>query len=173
MDRRFLKELGFAGVGIAAPLVLMQAKLDTHWVVIPVLLSLFVLYLVTDQGDGEMPDAQHDQAEQGAATGVTMIVLTLSLIVLVGDFLGQATRDVVQVMGVPAVAAGWVLGLVTSLPEAVTFFTVFSERRASGCADHKAQVQELLDNLAASNMSNSALIYPVGLLIYLVGSGLF
>ena len=120
-----------------------------------------------------MPDAQHDQAEQGLATGVTMIVLTLSFIVLAGDFLGQSTRDVVQVMGVPAVAAGWVLGLVTSLPEAVTFFTVFSERRAAGCADHKAQLQELLDNLAASNMSNSALIYPVGLLIYLVGSGLF
>ena len=80
-----------------------------------------------------------------------------------------ATRDVVQIMGVPAIAAGWILGVVTSLPEAVTFFTVFSDERAGG-EDPKSQIQELLDNLAASNMSNSGLIYPLGLTIFLLGT---
>ena len=73
-------------------------------------------------------------------------------------------------MGVPAMAAGWILGVVTSLPEAVTFFTVFSEKRSGSGVNPKAQMQELLDNLSASNMSNSALIYPIGLGLYLLGS---
>ena len=172
MDSRFRRELIFAGIGIAAPVVLMKAGLDTHWTVVPILLCLFVIYLVLDRGDGELPEGQQHTGGQGLGSGLVMIGATLGLIVLAGDFLGQSTQDVVLVMGVPAVAAGWVLGLVTSLPEAVTFFTVFSDRREAGCADHKAQVQELLDNLAASNMSNSTLIYPVGLLIFLVGAGL-
>ena len=172
MDRRFVKELSFAGLGIAAPVVLMKAGLDTHWVVIPVLLVLFGIYLMLDRGDGELPEGQAGHEGEGLWSGLAMIVVSLGLIILAGDFLGHSTRDVVQVMGVPAIAAGWLLGFVTSLPEAVTFFTVFSERRAAGCADHKSQVQELLDNLAASNMSNSALIYPIGLSIYLVGTGL-
>ena len=96
--------------------------------------------------------------------------MSLGLIVLTGDFLGSATRDVVQIMGVPAMVAGWILGVVTSLPEAVTFFTVFSDKRAGGGEDRKGQIQELLDNLAASNMSNSGLIYPIGLSIFLLGT---
>ena len=37
---------------------------------------------------------------------------------------------------------------------------------------YEAQIQELLDNLAASNMSNSGLIYPLGLAVFLLGSQL-
>jgi hypothetical protein len=94
----------------------------------------------------------------------------LVAISIAGNFLGGATRDVVELMGISAMATGWILGLITSLPEAVTFFAVFSARRVFGSSDRKAQVQELLDNLAASNMSNSGLIYPIGLGIYLLGT---
>ena len=170
VDRRFAKELSFAGLGILAPLVLMQAGADTHWSVIPVLLASFGIYLLLDKGDGELPDGQPEVGDVGAAAGFLMIAVSLGLIVLAGEFLGSATRDVVQIMGVPAIAAGWILGVVTSLPEAVTFFTVFSEKRAGGGEDRKGQIQELLDNLAASNMSNSGLIYPLGLAIFLLGT---
>ena len=170
LDRRFAKELSFAGIGILAPLVLMKAGADTHWGVIPVLLVLFGIYMMLDRGDGEAPEGQPEPGEVGATSGFVMIALSLGLIVLAGDFLGTATRDVVQIMGVPAIAAGWILGVVTSLPEAVTFFTVFSDKRSGGSQDRKGQIQELLDNLAASNMSNSGLIYPVGLSIFLLGT---
>ena len=149
IDRRFAKELSFAGLGILAPLVLMQANADTHWGVIPVLLVLFGVYLMLDKGDGEIPDGQPAAGEVSAVSGFAMIAVSLGLIVVVGDFLGTATRDVVQIMGVPAIA-GLILGVVTSL-QAVTFFTVFSDKRASGGED-KAQIQELPDNLMASNI---------------------
>ena len=169
LDRRFLKEITFAVLGILAPLLLMQFGIDTHPGVIVVLLATFIVYLRVDTSDGELPEGQPDQ-DDGPLKGLLLCGLSLLLIIWVGDSLGTATRDVVQQMGVPAMAAGWILGGVTSLPEAVTFFAVFSSKRAGASSDAKAQVQELLDNLAASNMSNSGLIYPVGLGIFLLGT---
>jgi Ca2+/Na+ antiporter len=144
--------------------------MDTHVAVIPSLLVLFAAYLLLDKGDGEVPEGQSDDEDSSAAGGLLLILGSLALIAIAGNFLGASTRDVVMEMGVPAMAAGWILGVVTSLPEAVTFFTVFSEKRSGSGANPKAQMQELLDNLAASNMSNSALIYPIGLGVYLLGS---
>ncbi len=173
LNRRFAKELAFASVGIAAPLVLMQGGLDTHWAVIPSLLVLFAAYVLLDRSSGDSAAIVADGPQGGAATGLITIAIVLGLITLAGDQLGSATRDVVHEMGIPAIAAGWILGLVTSLPEAVTFFAAFSsDRTAGGNAGRLAQMQELLDNLAASNMSNSGLIYPVGLGIFLLGTGL-
>jgi Ca2+/Na+ antiporter len=170
-NRRFLKEIVFAFVGILAPLLLMTLKMDTHVAVIPCLFVLFGAYLLLDKGDGEPPECQGDLEESSVFVGLLTIAVTLGFIVVAGNFLGDATRSVVVEMGVPAAAAGWILGLVTSLPEAVTFFTVFSSKRVAGSEDHCEQMQELLDNLAASNMSNSALIYPLGLAIFLLGTG--
>ena len=161
----------FAGVGIIAPLLLMRLGMDTHVAVIPCLLVLFVAYLYLDKGDGEVPEGQAELADSSPYVGFVMIAVTLVFIMVAGNFLGAATRDVVHQMGIPAAVAGWLLGVVTSLPEAVTFFTVFSSKRIAGGGDRVAQMQELLDNLAASNMSNSGLIYPVGLSIYLLVSG--
>ncbi len=170
-DRRYLKEAVFSAVGITAPIVLMQFGADTSWGVVPVLLSLFAVYILFDKGDGALPEGQ---AETGgsAAKGGVMIAVSLALIMVAGDILGTATRDVVQVMGLPAIVAGCILGLVTSLPEGVSFFEAFSTSRSAGPPDPKAQVQELFDTLAASNMSNSGLIYPLGLTVYLLGSSL-
>lgn len=169
-DMDFVKEIGFAAIGIAAPLTLMFFGLDTHLAIIPVLLGLFVAYLLVDKGDGEIPEGQAAMVGTSPLVGLALIVGSLVAITIAGNFLGSATRDVVQLMGISALATGWLLGLITSLPEAVTFFTVFSSRRGLGSTDRKAQVQELLDNLAASNMSNSGLIYPLGLGLYLLGT---
>jgi len=172
LHRCFAKELFFAGLGILAPLILMQFGVDTHPGVVVALLACFAVYVVVDKSDGELPDDCGQTPDGGPWKGLAICAVSLGLIMLAGKFLGASTRDVVQQMGVPAIAAGWILGFVTSLPEAVTFFEVFSTKRAGEDPDHKAQIQELLDNLSASNMSNSGLIYPIGLTIYLVGAGL-
>jgi Ca2+/Na+ antiporter len=169
-DMDFVKEIGFAAIGIAAPLTLMYFGLDTHVAIIPVLFVLFVAYLLVDKGDGATPEGQEVMGGASPLVGLALIVGSLIAITIAGKFLGSATRDVVQLMGISALAAGWILGLITSLPEAVTFFAVFSVKRVFGSSDRKAQVQELLDNLAASNMSNSGLIYPLGLGLYLLGT---
>jgi Ca2+/Na+ antiporter len=46
--RRFVDEIGFAAAAIVVPLLLMQAKLDRSWLVVPILLAFFVVYRVVD-----------------------------------------------------------------------------------------------------------------------------
>ena len=65
------------------------------------------------------------------------------------------------------------VGFVTSIPEVVSFFAVFAASRSEGRLDELNDTQEVLDNLASSNMSNVGVVYPIGLLAYLLVSTLF
>jgi len=70
---------------------------------------------------------------------------------------------------VPQWAVGWILGLITSLPEMTAFFAVFaSARHELQHPDDDTDCQENLDSLCASNMSNLALIYPIGIAVFLL-----
>ncbi len=166
--RQFLDEIGFALLGIAAPLLLMRFHLDTHWGVVPILLALFLGYLVFDRRLNRKPEAPVAKAEGNLPVGVIMCVVALLLIAVAGFFLGDATKDVVQQMSIHPAIAGWILGAVTSFPEVVTFFSVFARSRRKEGEDTVDDTQEVLDNLAASNMSNTGLIYPIGLTVYLL-----
>ena len=77
-------------------------------------------------------------------------------------------EEVVNQLGVHPAIAGWMLGLVTSLPEMVTFFAIYAQARKKGTSHLGEDTQEALDNLAASNMTNTGLIYPLGLAVFLL-----
>lgn len=171
-NRRFADEVGFAAVGVAAPIVLMKLELDTHWVVIPVLFGLFIVYQVLDRRlnpSGELPARE---TVGNLKLGVTLVVTALACIAVAGIFLGDATKGVVEQMGLHPAIAGWILGVVTSLPEVVTFFSVYATSKREGKAHLLEDTQEVLDNLAASNMSNTGLIYPLGLGVFLLVTAL-
>ena len=167
--RRFAREICFAMLGILAPLVLMNLGMDTHWAVVPILPCTFAAYILLDRSGGEIEEETESSVDHGSPlAGVLMCVASLGLIATAGVFLGESTREVVVSMGISPMLTGWILGFVTSLPEAVTFFEAYSTKRVRSDADPMAGTQELLDNLAASNMSNSGLIYPLGLGLYLL-----
>jgi hypothetical protein len=71
-------------------------------------------------------------------------------------------------MGVPEWAVGWILGFITSLPEMTAFFAVFGSAADEMADGDDTDCQENLDSLAASNMSNLGLIYPIGIAVFLL-----
>jgi Ca2+/Na+ antiporter len=91
-------------------------------------------------------------------------------VAIVGIFLGWATEDVVNALGVHPAIAGWILGVCTSLPEMVTFFSVYGAAQREGKGHLLEDTQEALDNLASSNMANAGLIYPIGLAVFLIST---
>ena len=166
-NRRFLDEIGFAAVGIAAPLLLMQLELDESWAVVPVLLTAFVVYQLVDKRINRAPKVLAEDTVGSLPLGLILMVTALALIAVVGVFLGDATKGVVDQMGLHPAVAGWILGLMTSLPEVVTFFSVYATSKREGKAHLLEDTQEVLDNLAASNMANTGIVYPIGLAVYL------
>ena len=76
-------------------------------------------------------------------------------------------ESIVTQLSVPEWAVGWILGVITSLPEMTSFYAVFA--LAKGRASDES-CQQNLDNLAASNLSNVGLIYPIGIIVFLIAS---
>ena len=104
-----------------------------------------------------------------------MILATTALVAIAvaGMFLGGATADVVEQLGVHPAVAGWILGVVTSIPEMVSFFAVYATAAREGKLRNLDDTQEALDNLTGSNMANVGVVYPIGLLAFLVASSMF
>lgn len=170
-NRRFFDEIGFATVAVVAPLALMQLELDRSWAVPPLMLSFFVAYRVVDRRLNPKANAPATETVGNLPLGAILVLTATVLIVVAGVFLGGATDGVVNQLGIHPAMAGWILGVVTSLPEMVTFYAIYALARKQGTAHLSDDTQEALDNLAASNMTNAGIIYPVGLSVFLL-SGL-
>jgi Ca2+/Na+ antiporter len=173
-NKRFLDEIFFAALAVFVPLVLMRAGLDTQWYLVPILLGFFVVYQVVDKKINR-PDPD-DEASQEAIGNLPLgIILGLSALIAIaiaGMFLGGATAEVVETLDVHPAIAGWILGVVTSIPEMVSFFAVYAAARREGRSQDLNDTQEALDNLTGSNMSNVGIVYPLGLLAFLLGGSL-
>ena len=168
--RKFLDELGFALGAIIVPvlLVLKGDWAQSPWTAVA-LFSYFVLYLVLDPLLNADPQDELKEAPpkdlRKAGIGCLLLLLGILGIVYTGNALGSVADRVVNAMGIPEMAIGWILGFITSLPELTTFFAVFSVAK---CSEDDTDVQQNLDNLAASNMSNVGLIYPVGIAVFVI-----
>jgi Ca2+/Na+ antiporter len=152
----------------------MQVGLDTQWYLVPILFGFFGLYQYVDRAvnKADPDEAPASETVGSLPMGVLLSVTALISIAVAGIFLGDATADVVEQLGVHPAIAGWILGVVTSIPEMVSFFAVYASASREGKLQDLSDTQEALDNLTGSNMANVGVVYPVGLLAFLLGSSL-
>jgi Ca2+/Na+ antiporter len=175
LNRRFVDEVGFAALAVVVPVVLMRSGLDTHWYLVPILLGFFIIYRVIDKRVN-CPNKKEENIEEAVGSlrfGLILGLTALIAIAIAGMFLGDATADVVEQLGVHPAIAGWILGVVTSIPEMVSFFAVYGAANREGKLRDLNDTQEALDNLTSSNMANVGIAYPIGLLAFLLASSLF
>jgi len=173
-NKRFVDEVGFAALAVAVPVVLMQAGMDTQWYLVPILLGFFVAYQVVDKRVNR-PAKDNETSQEAVGSlplGLILGLTALIAIAIAGMFLGGATAEVVEQLGVHPAVAGWILGVVTSIPETVSFFAVYAAANREGKLRDLNDTQEVLDNLTGSNMANVGVVYPFGLLAFLLGSSL-
>jgi cation:H+ antiporter len=176
VQTQFIDEIGFALSAIGLPLMLLLA---THtgmerspWTAVA-LFGVFLLYLGLDKvlnrhvHQAYAEEIQRVKGNHSVAAALVLIALGILGIALTGYYMGHYASKVVHQLGVPQWAVGWILGFITSLPELTSFFAVFSEAKKRG-EQSDASLQANLDNLAASNMANLGLIFPIGIIVYLV-----
>ena len=170
LKRRFLDELLFSAFAVFTPMVLMKAGLDTQWYLVPLLFGLFVIYRMVDArvNRSTKHKAGDEEAVGNLPFGLILLTTALTAITVAGVFLGNATAAVVEQLGIHPAIAGWILGIVTSVPEMVSFFAVYAAAKKEGMAQSLNDTQEALDNLTGSNMSNLGIVYPLGLFVYLI-----
>lgn len=173
--KRFRDEVFFASLAIFVPIVLMQFGMDTQWYLVPILLGFFVVYRIVDRRVNRPHESDDDDEEAvgNLPLGLILGITALIAIGIAGIFLGGATATVVEQLGIHPAIAGWILGVVTSIPEMVSFFAVYSTSKRENQLDELADTQEALDNLTGSNMANVGIVYPMGLLAFLIATTFF
>ena len=167
---KFLDEMGFALGAIMLPILLVWKG---DWAASPWaamgLFVYFILYVIMDPLLNPTAESGEDENTptdwRKAGVGIALLLVGILGIVYTGNALGTVADRVVNALAIPEMAIGWILGVITSLPELTTFFAVFSVGRSG---EDDADVQQNLDNLAASNMSNVGLIYPIGIAVFLI-----
>lgn len=168
---RFVDEIVFAALAIAVPIVLMQFGMDTQWFLVPILLGFFVVYQLVDKRvNRPAPDEQVEAATGNLPLGIILGLTALISIAIAGMFLGEATASVIEQLNINPAIAGWMLGVVTSIPEMVSFFAVFAAAKREGKQHELNDTQEALDNLTGSNMANVGIVYPLGLAAFLLAT---
>ena len=162
---KFIDEIGFALGAIALPALLVTQKelAESPWVAL-FLFAYFVTYIIVDRKVNAKTEEESGATEKGGKgwLGLGLIALGILGIIVLGHFLGIAAESIVKTMNVPEWGVGWLLGFITSLPELTSFFAVFAASQSEKGDD---DIQQNLDNLAASNMSNVGLIYPLGIIV--------
>ncbi|KAA5542129.1 hypothetical protein FYK55_15075 [Roseiconus nitratireducens] len=170
-NKRFIDEVTFAALAVFVPIVLMRWDMDMQWYLVPLLLLFFAIYQVVDRRvNRSQSDSKSMEAVGNLPLGLILGLSALIAIAIAGTFLGNATAEVVEQMGVRPAIAGWILGVVTSIPEMVSFFAVYAASRREGRQHELHDTQEALDNLTGSNMANVGFVYPIGLLVFLLAS---
>ena len=171
--RKFLDEMVFSLIAFAIPLVL--SSLDDSVARSPwtaaALFAFFCAYLVVDRrlNPNPPPSVQASaRTRDEAAKPKAYIAVGVAGIVLAGNYLGDEAKVVVEGLGVPEWAVGWILGFITSLPEMTAFFAVFASGAVEAAQGDDTDCQENLDSLAASNMTNLGVIYPIGIAVFLL-----
>jgi len=174
LNVRFIDEIGFASLAVLVPILLMHFGLDQQWYLVPILLGFFVIYRFVDRKVNRISietDGGIETTEEPVGSlpfGIILGISALIAIAIAGMFLGDATADVVEQMGVSPEIAGWILGVVTSIPELVSFFAIYAASKRAGKSQSLNDTQEALDNLTGSNMANVSIVYPIGLAAYLL-----
>ena len=103
------------------------------------------------------------------AKNVIILIGTGILLFGVGNLLGDTLESLCIRFKVPQLVIGIILGLVTSIPELITFFE--SQRHHSKSKNDILGVVEATNNLLTSNMMNLFLIQSLGIIIFVIFHG--
>ena len=105
------------------------------------------------------------EAKINLPAAIASIVAGMFVILLAGYYIGGVAENLIRELGVPAWMIGWILGLISSIPELSGFIEIFRKYKQAGSLRGVDDTQEALDALVASNMCNLCLILPLGILI--------
>ena len=100
---------------------------------------------------------------------VGYILIAGILLYLIGDALGSVLENLSESFGIAEWILGVLLGMITSIPELVTFFEAQNHYKKEE-DKNLLGVIEATNNLLTSNMLNLFIIQAIGILIYIIVS---
>ena len=160
-------EIAFGIFSVALPLALYKFEIRSSALLAVCLLLVFVGYKIADYRLNPKVSASKESngAKPNLLAAIASIVAGMLVILVAGFYIGSVAENLIRELGVPSWMIGWILGLISSIPEMSGFFEIFRKYKQAGTLKGIDDTQEALDALVASNMCNLCLILPFGILI--------
>ena len=128
------------------------------------------IYLKHQDKEIEEIQNKEDRWERGNKRKIVkntlILLLTGILLFVIGNLLGDTLENLCLRFNVPQLVIGIILGMVTSIPELITFFE--SQKHYSKNKDDILGVVEATNNLLTSNMMNLFIIQSVGIIVFAI-----
>jgi len=174
-------DLSLAAITIVIPIIMMIAHIENNIVLVPIFIILFLLfykitnnahklYMKKEERKIEKEQIIHKSVESTKGKrivsviiqGIFLILIGIALYVI-GNHLSEVLENLCIRFSIPEIMIGILLGIITSLPELITFFE--SQKHH---LDEKEGVVEATSNLLTSNIMNLFIIQSIGILIYTI-----
>ena len=166
---------------IILPIIFIAVKSELQILMVPVLIFLYLGFRKIDNNahkiylkhqDKEIEEIQNkeDRWERGNKRKIVkntlILLLTGILLFIIGNSLGDTLENLCLRFNVPQLVIGIILGIVTSIPELITFFE--SQKHYSKNKDDVLGVVEATNNLLTSNMMNLFIIQSAGIIVFAI-----
>lgn len=161
-------------ITILIPIFIAIFDIEHNFILIPIFIFLFVLFyrlshnahkLYMKKNDTKVEEKENSSDKSTFKVILDFLLLVITSIVLY--FIGEQLSNVLEVLcntfNISQVVIGILLGVITSLPELITFFE--SQKHHE---DEKEGVVEATSNLLTSNMINLFIVESIGITLYLI-----
>ena len=176
-NKAIIIELIIVGVTILIPIFLLnyEKEIDVKFA-----LTFIILYIVfsiiikkvhekyfNEEKSEEEEVLKKKEKKKKKYVYILIIILSGILLYIIGNALGDVLGNLSELFGIAEFILGILLGMITSIPELITFFESQKHYRKES-KNKLLGVIEATNNLLLSNMINLFLIQSIGIIIYRV-----
>ena len=169
-------------ITILIPLLLIIFNVDIQINLIPIFIIIYVLFRFINNNVNKLYLTKEDQKleqiiekeekwEKGnkrkTIKYISIILVTAILLFFVGELLGKVLQNLANIFNVSEMIIGILLGVITSIPELITFLEAQKHYRNKK-VDDILGVVEATNNLFTSNIMNLFVIQTIGILVYAI-----
>lgn len=159
---------------ILLPIIFIQMNLQINLVTVVIFLLLYAFFKYIDGNAHKLylnPKEDENKDKQPKEWGksikyIIILILSSILLFVVGNLLGETLESLCHRFNVPEIIIGILLGVITSIPELITFFEAQKHHKKE--ENGEEGVIEATNNLFTSNILNLFIIQSIGVLIYTI-----
>lgn len=165
---------------ILIPIMLLITNIQIDVKILPILIILFIMCVIINNNthklylenegtmENEMISGNKGRKDSSILKYILYLILTSIVLFVVGNLLGESLERLCKIFNVKESVMGILLGIITSLPEVITFFE--SQKHHKNNNNEKLGVVEATNNLVTSNVLNLFVIQSLGIIVYTIFS---
>lgn len=163
---------------IIIPILLLNLKIELNFSLVPIFILFYILFKIintnahklylkkedkTIENEIDIETKKEIRYKRKTAKYITVLVITGIVLFIIGNLLGNTLDSLCKAFNVPEVLIGILLGIITSIPELITFFE--SQKHHNKNENNILGVVEATNNLLTSNIMNLFIIQTIAIIL--------